>query len=200
MIRGSILVLAVFLAAIAACRSPLDIETPRIITGVNIDSVAMGLVNATKDTIIATINGRQINFAYSVERPRFYNGSVDSSYYITAAAVSSDPNGPNYTRLCLRLDAIHDTGVYKINAYYSAPKILEPNTPPEYGALFERRENGYSHMYRTGDGLSQGEIHVLVFDRVRKVIAGTFHFVGYNTEDDATETIQDGAFRLDLDP
>ena len=193
--------LKIVMAAIAACRSPLDIDTPRIITGINMDSVAKGLINATKDTIIATVNGLQINFAYSVERPLSRNVLVDSTYYITVAAVSSDPNGPNYTRLSLRIDAVHDTGVYKLNAYYSAPKTpIDPSAPVGYGAVFERRENGHAYMYRTGEPGTGGEIHVLVFDKVRKVIAGTFHFVGYNTEDASVETVQDGAFRLDLDP
>lgn len=208
MIKGSILTLAAVAAMVASCKSPIDIETNRKFLR-DIDDIATSesFVNATKDTIIATIGSvrqTKVTFAYLVERPSFHNGPIDSVFYILAQATSHAPESPGSQRLSIRLDAIRDTGVYRINSTFSVPKKIDRTAPPQYSALYERRPEGFSTAFRTAINEDvkeeEGEIHVLKIDLERKIIVGTFHFAGYCTELDSTEYISEGAFRLDLDP
>jgi hypothetical protein len=199
MIKGSIVVLAALVAAFAACRSPLDIDTIRTHVIINYDSVAQTL-HATKDTIFATVEDERISFSYMIERS-IGNRKFANLYYISVQATSNDLTSLNYSRLSLRLDAIGDTGVYTMNAYFSNLKKVDSNTlkaAPEYSALLERRERGAAMMFRTGDPRSHGEVHIVKIDTVNKIIAGTFHFVGYNTEDGYIKEVHDGVFRLTL--
>ncbi len=208
MIKGSIPMLAALAVMVAACKSPIDIETKRqFLPDIDVIARSDSFVNATKDTIIATIGSNRptkVTFAYLVERPSFHNGPVDSVFYILAQATSHAPESAGSQRLSIRLDAIRDTGVYRINSTFSVPKKIDRNAPPQYSALYERRPEGFSTAFRTSvkedTRGKEGEIHVLKIDLERKIIVGTFHFAGYCTELDSTEYISEGAFRLDLDP
>jgi len=209
MIKGLTL-LAALAAMVVSCQSPIDIDTNRIMLPDRIvkdTGIIDPFVNATKDTIVATIGSviqTKVKFGYLVERPIFHNGPVDSVFYILMQATSDAPESPGSQRLSIRLDAIRDTGVYQINSTFSVPKKIDRTAPPQYSALYEQRSAGFSSAFRTGlkddVGEGNGEVHIVKIDRERKIVIGTFRFAGYCTELDSTEHISEGIFRLDLNP
>lgn len=193
------LIAASLVIVLASCTSPLDIDTERRTTTINLDSLIKdsSFIGARGDSLFARVRGERIVFATEVLRP-FHNRKIGDAYYITIQATRYGLGGRDYEVMSLRVDAVGDTGVFVINAPYSAPKALEPERPPEYGALYERRYGAFPESYRTGGPKSSGEIRVVKLDRERGVMVGTFRFIGYSLETDAVETIEDGAFRIQL--
>lgn len=193
----------VLLAAAAACNSPLDVDTPRRFTRVNLDSLVVtpSFIGAPGDSIFAFIDTSQIVFATEVVRPLFTNRLIDGQYYITVVATRYGLNSSDYEAMSLRLEGIRDTGTYRMNAPYKKnQKQIDIGVPPSYGALYQRRVNGHlEEEYGTGDPRSSGTIHVIRIDEVQGVIVGTFEFIGYSEDDpDRVVTISRGAFRLYL--
>jgi hypothetical protein len=187
------------LGGMVACVSPLEIDTPREwIT--NIDSLITtpGVINGIGDSLNARVNGSQISFAALVERP-FHNGELPSGHYLTVRAATQLPDGDEYQVVSLRLDRVSDTGVYRINGPYSAPRDIDTLGPPVYGAQYlQKRAGGFPAAY-VSDGNLGGEIHVVRIDTVRRVMVGTFWFRGYSADRDETIDVDRGVFRLALD-
>jgi hypothetical protein len=189
------------LLVVAACDSPLDIDTPRRFTRVNIDSLVStdSFIGAPGDSIFAYVDDHQVVFATEVVRPVFYNRLLDGRYYVAVQATRYGLNGRDYEVMSLRLDGIRDTGTYDVNSSFSVPKQIDTESPPSYGALYERRVNaGFPESYRTGGPNSTGTIRVIRIDEDRGVMVGTFVFKGYFAEHDSLVTIDRGAFRLYL--
>jgi hypothetical protein len=189
------------MAIVAACESPLVIDTPRRLTRVNLDSLITteSFIGGSNDSIFAYIDNHEVVFATEVARPVFYNRMIDGKYYVTVQATRYGLNGRDYEVMSLRLDGIRDTGTYEVNAAFSVPKQIDINAPPSYGALYERRVNGgFPESYRTGHVFSGGTIRVIRIDEERGVMVGTFEFRGYYIEHDSVVTIDRGAFRLYL--
>ena len=181
------------------CSSPLDVNTARRETTVNLDSLILSpsFLDGTGDSLFARINNDRVIFATEVQRP-FHNRLFDSAYYITIQASRYGLSGRDYEILSLRMDAVRDTGTYTINAPYSAPKEFHPEAAAEYAAQYERRAGAFPETFRTGDPRSSGEIRVVRIDRPRNVMVGTFKFNGYNAEGDNSQLVDEGAFRLRL--
>jgi hypothetical protein len=195
------LLLLTLLAALQSCGNPLDIDTPRRITRVNIDSLISTdtFIHAPGDSIFAHVDDNEVVFATEVLRPLFHNGYIHDAYYITVQASRYGLNSPDYEVMSLRLDDVRDTGTYQFNAGYSAPKQIDTLQPPQFGASYERRINGgFPEAYTTGDARAAGSVHVVKIDEDRGVMVGTFSFTGYNAERDSIVAVDRGAFRLQL--
>jgi hypothetical protein len=195
------LLYALIAGLVAACTSPLDLDTPIRKTLVDLDSIVASddFTGAPGDSIFATVRGERIIFATEVVRPSFYNDVVDGAHYVTIQATRYGLNGRDYEAMSIRMDAVRDTGTYPVNAPYSTPKKIDPTIGRRFGALYERRINGgFPEAYRTGDESTSGTIRVVRIDTARAVMVGTFTFTGYNVERDSTVTIEQGAFRLQL--
>jgi hypothetical protein len=187
---------------VAGCTSPLDIDTPRRLTRVNIDSLVSTkeFTDAPGDSIFAYINDHEVVFATEVERPVFYNHLIDGKYYVTVRATRYGLNGNDYEAMSLRIDGIRDTGTYSFNAPYSSGlKQIDPSATPSYAAQYDRRVGPeIAEAYRTGGPHSSGTIRVVHIDEDRGVITGSFAFSGYYVEQDSTVQVDRGAFRLYL--
>ena len=193
--------MALLLAGAGACTNPIDIDTPRRLTQVNIDSLVTSpdFIRAPGDSIFARIAGHPIVFATEVQRPVFHNARLNSGYYLTVQATRYGLYGRDYELMSIRLDAIRDTGTYKVNAPYSAPKQIDSLGTPKYGASYERRvDGGFPEAFRTGDPRFGGTIRVLRIDEEHGVLVGTFSFTGHSAERDETVIVDQGAFRLRL--
>jgi hypothetical protein len=187
--------------SLAACTSPLDLDTPIRKTLVDLDSIVSSddFTGAPGDSIFATVSGERIIFATEVLRPSFYNAVIDGAHYVTIQATRYGLNGRDYEAMSIRMDAVRDTGTYPVNAPFSAPKQIDPTIGRRFGALYERRMNGgFPESYRTGDESTSGTIRVVRIDTARGVMVGTFTFTGYSIERDSTIKIEQGAFRLQL--
>lgn len=187
------------LGGMVACVSPLEIDTPREWV-TNIDSILTtpGVINGAGDSLNARIDGMQTSFGTLVERP-FHNGEFASGHYLTVRAATQLPDGNEYQLVSLRLDGVRDTGVYTINAPYSAPREIDTLAPPVYAAQYVRKRSGGFPDYFLSDRDLGGEIHVVRIDTARRVMVGTFWFRGYNAERDTIINIDRGVFRLSLD-
>jgi hypothetical protein len=187
------------LGGMVACVSPLDIDTPRQWI-INTDSILVspGVINGLGDSLNARIDGMQVTFGTLVERP-FHNGEFANGHYLTVRAATQLPDGDEYQLVSLRLDGVRDTGIYAINAPYSAPKEIDTLAPPVYAAQYVRKRSGGFPDYFLSDKNLGGEIHVLRIDRDRRVMVGTFWFRGYNAERDTIINVDRGVFRLALD-
>lgn len=181
------------------CASPLDVDTPRRETTINLDSLILSpsFLDGTGDSLFASIRNERVVFATEVQRP-FHNRAIEGTYYITIQAARYGLSGHDYEILSLRMDAISDTGTFVVNAPYSAPKEFHPEYAPQFAAQYERRTGPFPEAFRTGVPRSDGEIRVVRIDRERNVVVGTFRFTGYNAEADATEPVTEGVFRLRL--
>lgn len=189
------------LAVVAACNSPLDVDTPRRVTRVNLDSLVgtPSFVGAPGDSIFAFVDNHEVVFATEVSRPIFHNRFIDGKYYVTVQATRYGLKHLDIEVMSLRLDGFRDTGTYEMNVPYSATKQIDFEAPPSYGALYERRVNaGLPETYRTGEPNSSGTIRVVRIDEEHGVITGTFVFKGYHVEHDSVVTVDRGAFRLYL--
>lgn len=195
------LAIAMLLAGLQSCGNPVDIDTPRRLTRVNLDSVVVTLafLGAPGDSIFAYLGETEVIFATAVERPLFYNRKLPNGHFVTVRATRYGLNRDAYEIMSLRLDAVRDTGTYIINAPYSQPKQIEPDSVPLYGATYDRR-NGrdFPESYRAGNPGTSGEIRVVKIDEDRGVMVGTFRFTGYSAEKDSIITVSNGAFRLQL--
>jgi len=191
--------LAAIATLLCGCASPLEVDTPRRETTINLDSLILdpSFLGGTGDSLFARIRGERVLFATEVQRP-FHNRHVDSAFYITIQAARYGLTGRDYEILSLRLDAVRDTATYTVNAPYSAPKEFHPEDPIAYGAQYERRVGSFPEAYRTGNPKSNGEIRVVRIDRGRRIMVGTFRFTGYNAEADRAEIVDEGAFRIRL--
>lgn len=198
-----LLVLMMMAAALAlhSCGNPLAVDTPRRVKKVNLDSLVSTepFINAPGDSIFAHVHGVEVVFATEVLRPKFHNKKTSRGYYLTVQANRLALNSSDYETLALRIDAVTDTGTYRINAPYSAPKQLDSLGPPQYGASYERRIAGnFFEAYGTGMARSGGIIRVVKIDEERGVLVGTFEFKGYDAPTDSVASIDHGAFRLQL--
>lgn len=191
--------IAIIVSILCGCASPLDIDTSRRETTINLDSLILSpsFLDGTGDTLFARIGSERVIFATEVQRP-FHNRVAGGAYYITIQAARYGLTGRDYEILALRMDAVSDTGVFVVNTSYSAPKEFHPEDPPQYAAQYERRLGPFPEAYRTGTPHSDGEIRVAHIDRGRKVMVGTFRFTGYNAETDETQHVTEGVFRLRL--
>ena len=198
----SALVLLALVSALSAgnCVDPLSIETPRKQWVVNLDSLVTTepFIRGPGDSLHAVIAGESIPFANEVQRP-FHNGVVGSAHYVTVQASRQSLDGRAYEVLSLRLDAIRDTGTYRINSAYSAPKTIDSFATPVYAAQFERRRvGGYPEAFRTGTSKAGGSIRVVRIDEETGVMVGNFALTAYCAEIDSTIDIALGVFRLQL--
>ncbi|MDB5034731.1 MAG: hypothetical protein JWQ98_1972 [Chlorobi bacterium] len=203
MTRNAIIIaLFLIVGAAGACRSPLDVDTYRRVTLVNIDSVitTAGFIGAPGDSISAQVHGEQVVFATEVLRPAFHNGVRNAGYYFTVQATRYGLAGQDYEVMSLRMDNVRDTGTYAINAAYSAPKGIDSNEAPRYGASYSRKMGGFPELFQTGVNRSSGVLHIARIDRERGVLVGTFAFTGYSTEADTVIQVDRGVFRLQLQP
>ncbi|MEP7220095.1 MAG: DUF6252 family protein [Bacteroidota bacterium] len=197
-----IIVLFIIAGAAGACRSPTDIDTYRRVTLVNIDSVitTAGFIGAPGDSIYAQVHGEQVVFATEVLRPAFHNGIRNDGYYFTVQATRYGLAGRDYEVISLRMDNVRDTGTYTINSAYSAPKGIDSNEIPRYGASYARKVSGFPELFQTGVSRSSGVLHIARIDRDHGVLVGTFSFTGYSTEADTVIQVDRGVFRLQLLP
>ena len=183
------------LGGVVACKSPLDIDTPRIITPIDPDP---GIINGSGDSINARVNGSKVTFGALVERP-FHNGHFAAGHYLTVRAATHHANGDEYQVVSLRLDRVRDTGTYAINGEYSAPKSIDTTAPPIYGAAYvQKRSGSFAEHYLSSSRLG-GEIRVTVIDTLRRNMIGTFWFRAYNADRDTIINVDQGVFRLSLD-
>jgi len=194
-----VLLAATLTTLFVGCASPLDVDTPRRETTINLDSLILNpsFLHGAGDSLFARIGTERVVFATEVQRP-FHNRLHDSSYYVTIQAARYGLSGRDYEILSLRVDRLRDTGTFVINAPYSAPKEFHPELAPLYAAQYERRQGAFPEAFRTGEPRSSGEIRVVRIDRPLKVMVGTFRFTGYNAEADDTQLIDEGAFRIRL--
>gem|GEM_PF-2410129 len=199
--RCLLLVSALLAAACASCGDPLSVNTPRRLKLVNLDSLvaAEPFIRAPGDSIFAYIGGVDVVFATEVLRPVFHNRQTSRGYYVTVQATRYGLDSRDYEVLSLRLDAVRDTGLYRINAPYSAPKQIDTTAPPRYGGAYERRLNGgFPESYVTGVGGSSGTVRVVRIDEEHGVMVGIFEFTGYSAVRDSAIFVDRGAFRLQL--
>ncbi len=193
--------LVVSVVMLVQCSNPLDINTPRRVTAVSIDSIITSpdFIGKPGDSLFAVVDGLAIAFATEIARPVFYNKYVSGKYYVAVQAIVYGINGGNYDILALRLDGIRDTGTYTMNSVYTVPKRVDPYSSPKFAGQYERKRNAVlPEVYKTGVVNSIGRIRVVKIDTDRGVMVGTFSFTGFNLESRETITLNDGAFRLQL--
>src|SRR5688572_28979360 len=88
------------LGGVVACKSPLEIDTPRIVTPIDPDP---GIITGLGDSIDARVSGHRVTFGALVERP-FHNGEFAAGHYLTVRAATHHPDGGEYQIVSLRLD------------------------------------------------------------------------------------------------
>lgn len=189
-------VLAAFVCCLAGCIDVTEINTPKVVDRVNVDSIVLSpQFLRGGDSLFATIGGEDLVFAF----PEVYtvqDTSTGAWYLFVRASRSRLNDNDNYEILYLQLDAVSDTGTYRCNASPVREKQIDPAMAPRFGLQYDRRASGFPASFRTGNAASSGEIHVLRIDRVDGKMAGTFRFTGYSSENDSTIDVTRGGFLL----
>jgi len=191
-------VLAAFVCGLGGCIDVNDIPTPQNIQHINVDSLVLAtqFVEAPDDSLFATIDGEDRVFSF-LEVSAVRDATTGAWYMFVRASRSRLNDNENYEILYLQIDAVSDTALFRCNAYPVRVKQIDRSISPRFGLQYDRRAgSSFPVSYRTGNGGSSGEIHVLKFDTVEQKMIGTFHFVGYSSENDSTTEVTRGGFRL----
>lgn len=152
------------------------------------------------DSVFIRVDGRPIVFIARPWRTQWYNRKVDGRYYVDVIVTRESSQGFDLDRIALRMDAIGDTGTYPFDAAYAQPpKDGSDVLYPERSACYERQSDSpLTEVYSTTATPPEGAVHVERIDVERKIIYGTFTFVGHDDRSGDTIQIDSGAFRLSL--
>ena len=188
--------------SLGSCGDPLSVETDRRIIPVNIDSVLLSepFLSKPTDTLFAIVDGRPISFTSELLRPIFYNENVGNGWYFSVQGITYDLLGDEYELLALRMDDIRTPGTYPMSAPYSLPKRVNPSLSSEYGGRYGQFKEGKRADFITATSRPEGEIRILAIDTTHGVVVGRFHFTAYDATSAKKIQIEDGFFRLHLDP
>ncbi len=199
-LRGcAVLVCSLLPWAFQGCGDPIAPEHKE--TYIHHDPIDTTVHNGpATDSISAFVHDREILFVARPRRPIFYNGEVGGRQYLTAEVWREGENGADFDIIFLRLDAVSDTGVYRINAPYSAPRNgIDTLARPEVGAAYWHRiDGGTPEIYTTDADRPRGEIHVDRIDRKNRMLYGTFWFVAFTPKYQDSVVVDRGTFRLGL--